>query len=385
MSSDDEFNERFQASLRTVPLPPMTTDVVDEAVRAGRRRRWTRHLATSAVAGVAVVTVAVSSMVAIRALRPTVPAPPGPSAAAATTGPCDVRELPLPAAVGSGRRRIDVTNVDPTGRYVTGAVQTDMSYRDSRALLWVDGQVTVLNPSGDGEWANAVNASGTVVGMRYGGDTWMYRDGAFTTLPSLSDDQPIPTAINTRGDIVGTSGERPVIWPADQPNHVRAFGTAEAIAEDVTDDGLIVASTGAEGQLWNSDGTVHSQPTGFQPRLVGGPWVVGADPSTRLGVSPPANSGFVLWNVDTDEQHRLPDGLDPLAVSRSGIVLGEIYVDGRGQPRPVLVRDDTLVRLPEPASVAEFHVTAVTGDGRVVVGDGTKANGDPVALMWTGC
>jgi hypothetical protein len=307
----------------------------------------------------------------------TAPAPAGP---VVITDGCTVRALPLPASLPGPPQLVAAGAIDPTGRYIAG-------YANGWAVLWVDGKPRVLDKA-PGSVAVAVNSSGVVVGWASGVQGWVYRGGRVNPLPKLPGPGAAgPTAINSRGDIVGSSGAQGVIWPADQPGQVRPIGDGYAKLAGISDDGLIVGTLHSDnaGHLWNRDGTVHPLPAGFpyHPHLVAGPWVLGrADALTG-----PVGYRNALWNVKTGAIISLAVNTTTVgflanALGESGAVVG-YFVDvvpgalsQRG--RPAILRDGTVIILPPPQDHPDdAEAGSISADGHTIVGTNNTQ-----ALLW---
>lgn len=387
----------LDAAVRAAP-EPLPNVVEDEAWLFQRRRR--RHWA-AASAVTALVVVAVGVVAIIRAPSPredTDPAPvaalpvtDAPLPATVVTDGCTVHVLPLPPRSGPS---VDAESVDPTGRYVTGSVEGHVG----SVLLWIDGKPQLLDipaPAKGREYPVGVNAAGVVVGYsdRMGG--WVYRHGQVSWLPALPGKHlPGPTwpsAINNRGDVVGISGGRAVIWPADQPGRVRQVGyDVPGEITGISDDGLMVGKLDQQTRLWNRDGTIHFPPLGFRnPHLIAGAWVLG-----ELGVGPATaltDSGFpyALWNLKTGATIALAvdataaTSFYPEGLSETGAVLVGLRI-ARGSRiydqanvRPAILRDGKVILLPLPESPADTVALAISGDGHTIVG-----NDQNRALLW---
>ncbi len=217
---------------------------------------------------------------------------PAPAAPVVITDGCTVRGLPAPSSFPGQPQSMAAVDIDPTGRDIIGSV-------NDWTVLWVDGKPKILN-KGTGSEAIAVNSSGVVVGWnrRVGG--WVYRDGRITAPPKLpGQGQAAPEAINSRGDIVGSSGTHGVIWPADQPDHVRPIGVGCRSMDGVSDNGLIVGLLASDNErhLLNRDGTIQPLPAEFpyHPQMIAGPWVLGRADVPDLTTSA---VGY-RWNVNT--------------------------------------------------------------------------------------
>lgn len=214
--------------------------------------------------------------------------------ASAATATCGATRL---STLGSDHGWL--TAGDPSGRYLVGtASNLGSSGWVLRTLVWERGKPRVLDtepvqPHYQAE-ATGVNERGVIVGYRitdpnsYHNDAWMYRDGHFSWLPGLTpSDDTVPTAINSRGDVVGRSSLTAVVWPAAQPGTVRALsvpgGGLGQVAVDIDEDGTVIGgSQSGTAYVWPQNGTPYplTVPQGFIPRSVegrqiGNGWVAG--------------------------------------------------------------------------------------------------------------
>lgn len=213
---------------------------------------------------------------------------------------CQAVALPVPAGTES-----EVNGGDPTGRYLVGRVE----YPDRSAVaLWQDG---ILNEIDVSSLPNLrvdlhdVNRHGVVVGERtinntsFHSDAFSYRDGVFTMLPPLNPGEPTRAlGINSRGDVVGTSGDgwRPVVWPARQPGTVRALplpaGATRALVTGIDEDGSVVGHLAPY-----PPGTPYLWPTRGRPRAL-------PVPAGSMGGSADAIQGGMVagnvWNPATN-------------------------------------------------------------------------------------
>ena len=209
----------------------------------------------------AAVTVLVAVVGVVGAVAVVVPSP-GPPRGAVTgalgPGACTVERLPLPADPAPdedpGRKRAEVTGVDPTGHHLIG--QADFRL----PLLWTDGALVDLGKPDDDEFVVtvAVNQAGAVVGttrplVKVGEQaeptvTWSSAGGTYTELPG--GDTALPVAIGADGTVlayrpVGDDKHVPVVWrsPTSEPEQLAMpDGIEYAEPLGIDEDGTIVAA-----------------------------------------------------------------------------------------------------------------------------------------------
>jgi hypothetical protein len=295
---EDRFDDdarRFLWALGDDPVPPSRLDGAT-LLRAGRRRLRVRRVTRVGMA--AVVTGALLAAVPFVWRNQ-----PPPSESASPTS-CAPQLLALPPGADSGR----VTNGDPSGRYLVGAVTGG-----GRAwtVLWDHGTPQLLSPPISEHDHLAVNGAGTVAGS--GSNLgWVYRDGKYSTLlaPGGKPAGRIEIdGINERGDIVGTAAEtplergKPVVWPGGDPAAGRYLAATanpgDAFVTDIDDDGTVIGGQGFSEQgehrrvalVWAPNGHVKelSVPPEWGPNqettVIRHGWVGGgyADPLGQTG------------------------------------------------------------------------------------------------------
>lgn len=90
---------------------------------------------------------------------------------------------------------------------VVGENQTFIRGGETRAFIWRRGVLTDLGGTGDRS-ATGINNHGQVIGVHYteaGGRGFRWQRGVLTDLGTLGGAEAVPTDINERGQIVGTS------------------------------------------------------------------------------------------------------------------------------------------------------------------------------------
>lgn len=124
--------------------------------------------------------------------------------------------VPAIADASPGFRVVDLGLGDNSEAHAINDRGHVVGQRDSRPFLWRDGQVTDLLPAGEFGNATDINNNDEVVGDR-NGRAFLWRRGVLTDLGTLpGGSNSFATAINDRGDIVGSSntalGPRAFRW-----------------------------------------------------------------------------------------------------------------------------------------------------------------------------
>jgi probable HAF family extracellular repeat protein len=102
-----------------------------------------------------------------------------------------------------------------TGGQIAGVARTGGD--SDHAVVWEEGEIIDLDPTGSSSRATAISDDGLVVGstVRSGSDVavqWEASTQEASTLGGLSDESTVAYGINESGQIVGESGGRPVLW-----------------------------------------------------------------------------------------------------------------------------------------------------------------------------
>lgn len=379
-----------------------TYDVLDSAVAAAVRRKRRRRWTGSAAAFLAVATVA-TGMYALQDIgRPTpnpttAAAPSGSPSPAVAKGPagCTVSYLPVPP--GYPKKSL-VTGGDPTGRIQLGRVYPRGG---ARAVMWTDGVPAVIDLPGEDDSLYDVNSSGLAVGSSIEGGrlvAWAYQNGRITRLAGRD---AAADAVNERGEIAGSVGEKPVVWRSmtgpPRPLSLPA-GTEIGNARDIDDDGTVVGAAGPKYQpngiddgrayAWGPDGVPQTlrlpetapegKPTGSAATAVRNGWVSGV-------VTVNLDGGFAIdsavWNLGTGDAKLTPRLGSKNAVNARG------WLAGRGIDGLMLVTGSREVQLPLPAGASYGRledVDTLSDDGATVAGEVNPLN-DIIhirALVW---
>jgi uncharacterized membrane protein len=294
-----------------------------------------------------------------------------------------MEQLPVPAGVVNS----DVRGGDHSGRFLVGAgLRFDGTEGRQVVLRWDNGTVSELDtaalaPAAHVE-ATDINNDGIVVGFRvrdfstFHTDAWIHRNGGFSLLPGLeTTDETSAVAINARGDVVGQSGERAVIWPADHPGTVReltvdASSPMSSTGVDIDDDGTVLGFLGCrpcEEQrpyIWPADGPGYplAAPagTGYPEGVaIRNGWVAGAAVADYRGVA-------VRWDLRAETASVIStEHGSAAAVNRRGTVAASdalLYRNGRVQ-------------------VLNGYVTVLTDQGTAAGSDAPYLSGN--AVVWS--
>jgi hypothetical protein len=296
-----------------------------------------------------------------------------------------------------------VTGGDHSGRNLAGEAMTSKGLGGTvTAVQWFDGQLSVVDTAALAPYIGLnvtdVNSNGVVVGNRmvnsssFHTDAWVYQNGAVSLLPALiPGGATTATAINSRGDVVGSSQDpaqggpltRAVIWPADQPGTVRELvpdlavpAPVQATAVDVDEDGTVLGFLGqrpSESQrpyVWpaNGPGFALSGPAGTlypEATAIHGGWVAGTvHVSSGGGYS---HSVATRWDLRTRVAEVISkDHHAAYAVNSAGTVGTHgalIYPGGLTRPMGGHVR--------------------VVGDRGTAAGTDAEHSGN--AIVWTDC
>jgi len=399
-------------------------DVVETALRGGRRRRRVRHAMIGGGAFLAVLAVA-AGVAAPQLYRNGAPVPPVAPPPKVPTA-CDVQVLPSPA----GALPTEVTGADRTGRFIVGR-SVDEKSDDRQVIVWDDGVPISVAVPGRNQSFTDINSQGEAVGFSFndvGGASYHYADGVLTRLAGDGAGRATyATAINEAGVIAGavdieqdatgpTPGTSqdgsvpqsqgwPVVWRSASAEPIvlplpagSVYGIAMGIDEDSTVAGTVAFDDGdplsalTQAVVWRPDGTmvpltepvlVDGQPaTATMARGIRDGWVFGS--ATRA----PDSVAF-LWNVRTGEV-RVRGPVGTIVADRNGHGwMAEVRAINARAPGyesiGVLVAGATSLELPRPLGSAgprQMSVVSISDVGTVLAG--TDFSGSPsVAVRWT--
>jgi hypothetical protein len=385
----DEHEAR--ALLTAVPAPPSRVQV-DTVLHEGRRRVRARRRAGATGGAVVALAVLLGVPAAIGAVRTQ---PPGVSAGpvitstpeSAPSGPagpppvvaCPISVLPIP----DGRNNVEVTVVDPTGRYIGGH---DVIGQNFVPILWTDGVPRVLPIQADSADISAINKDGVVVGLASTGTdeyVFHYQAGNVTRLrsvPGYPHVFPEP-AINAAGDVVINAeaadaaegaGSIAIIWKAGTTTATKLPLPAGANVFAVSDDGARLIGTTYVNSLadnayqWSRDGHGAKLATPAGQHAVAyaarGDWAAG-------GVFAEAGTPgrAARWDLRTGNVTVFDEGGNGLKVNASGWVVTDTQVIGDSGPLPLAGQNS--------------HPVAVSDTG-LVVGAWTDYSGKRQPVTW---
>lgn len=228
----------------------------------------------------------------------------------------DVVELPVPPAVWFGGVAA------AAGSYAVG--NGSFSSTDgSTVLLWKDGQqVKQLGFFRSTVAAVDVSSSGVVLlssSFSQAASRWHddgSQGGVYQALQGLPGEYRVQaTALNERGDALGTSNGKPVVWPAGSSVPQRVPGTDESwTLSGLADDGSVLASN-STGRYWiGASGAIPLGATA-EVRAVNGSYAVGTlDAGTE-------DAKVVRWNTSGEITATYRYFVSPVAVNTHGHVL----------------------------------------------------------------
>jgi hypothetical protein len=290
-----------------------------------------------------------------------------PAAAAAQAAP-GCRSVNLQAPPG---RLTAVDGGDLTGTYLVGRVSTS----DGNAgALWHNGRFSEIDAgsiTGVQFDYQDVNRYGVVVGQRmtdyssFHTDAFTYRAGKFRFLPPLhAGDYTDAMGINSRGDVVGNSSGKPVVWPAR--GGVRALpgnGRATGIDEDGTVVGYLTPYPPGTPYVWPAVGRPHALPTGGDE-----------------GIAVVIQGGMVAGNMSKPTLWNLRSGRFTVQSNASGGVLAVNRHGTIGTVGGIVHRDGRV------SAFGSFDRVAVVTDSGVAAGTITDLSYGPgQAVRWFGC
>jgi hypothetical protein len=388
MDPDERYGTTIFAALNDGEPGPSTVDVMRAVIDGERHHRRVRLVGSAGAAAAVLVVLASAWTVTRPASRPSPPAtqaPPSPSLIAKLS--CSVQQLRTPN--GQGPKAV-VSGADPTGHYIVGR-----TYPGGRptTVIWKDRQPTQVPMAGSDPDLYDITSTGVAVGSSFLGDktaAWYYADGKYTR---LAGGEAQALAINERRQIVGSVGDKPVLWrtPGDQPRTLALPGPQwTGTAMGIDDDGTIVGAVAPTkdgvrvGALWRPDGTfeqlsapnAHGGPAGeYVAKSIRDGWVVGWAAFDR---GQTRYIGEPLWNLGAGTR-RDRDGFAE-AVNAHGW-----FVGGR-----TLIAGDEEVVLPVPKGFEKQPVLeayTISDDGSTIAGQAATLNGgvanQPVPVVWT--
>lgn len=306
-----------------------------------------------------------------------------PVSTASATASLEMERLPVPAGVENS----EVKGGDHTGRFLVGAgVRFDGGQWTQVVLRWESAAVSELDTAALAPYvlveAADINKDGVIVGRRiadystFRSDAWIYRDGDFFLLPGLEPtDETAAVAINARGDVVGRSGPRAVVWPADQPGTVRELAVDPSLpmpvtGVDIDDDGTVLGFLGCrpcEGQrpyVWPAGGAGYPlvAPAGTdypEGVAIHNGWVAGTAVAESRGVA-------VRWD---------------LSAGTASVISTEHGTATAVNSRGTVAASDALLYRNGTVQVLDGYVTVLTDSGNAAGTDAPFLSGN--AVIWS--
>lgn len=234
-----------------------------------------------------------------------------PATASADPVACDTwteSELPVPDGVAASGV------VGAAGAFAVGTG----SFRwtsGSTVLIWKDRQlVDQLSFFRRAAYAADVNSSGVVAltGSIGFPAASRWQAGVYTTLRGWQGEYGVTAIdVNERGDVLGESDGKPVVWPAGSADAQLVPGTdASWSAIGIADDGTVLASSSTGVHWIGASGSVELSGA-TEVRAMSGSYAVGR-----------AGGGYVRWDRQGQVTGTFTGAVDALAVNFHGQMLG---------------------------------------------------------------
>lgn len=304
-----------------------------------------------------------------------------PTAAAATAATWTAVPLEVPADVYSVR----VNGTDGVDRIVGSYDTFDNGGQYRPGIVWQGTALTVLGEAFDDLTdLTAINTSGVAVGshaayneqpqaVKWTGDH-------FEDLPAPSGSASVATAVNERGDIVGTADYQVILWPASAPGTYRLLSMpypTSASGVSIADNGTVVGSVlepvgsgPSRAFRWDSAG----QPRELQRvERNHGHSVLTVENNMIAGS---ANLlGAAVWNMKGKVQRFVPD-IQLYGMNTNGDLLA------RGPSGGAWFVDENGVRTDLPSTYLPSSGTSLFADGSVAGYTYDEATFADTAVVW---
>ncbi|WP_091298195.1 hypothetical protein [Amycolatopsis xylanica] len=310
-----------------------------------------------------------------------------PVAAAAANCAWTVRQLPKPS--GTGDVLVQVTGADGHDGYA--------GFGDrSGVVTWSKGAMTVVGspPGLSGATVTDMNGAGTIVGVALdeqarANRAYALKNGKFDLLP-LPDgySESHATAINARGDILGTVSDkatlRRVVWRSGVPSVLDIGDRYDAV--DLDDDGTILLNHENGPALWvNGELRPLATPDGLhgaRATAIRGGKVVGyALPPVEQTESTPVadapmegNAHALYW--DGSSPVELPNGTTAVGINSSGLIIGSTGTGTGPSQRPAVWRHSEATVDQLAMGERDYGYVTAVGDDNTVAG---QVNREPAA------
>jgi hypothetical protein len=307
------------------------------------------------------------------------------AALAPAAAEAEVTWTALPLEVPADVYSVQVSGTDGVNLTVGSFDTFDEGGQARPGLLWRGTALTVLGEAFDDlTELTAVNTSGVAVGshwsigeqpqaVRWTGDH--YED-----LPAPAGSASVATAVNERGDIVGTADYQVILWPASAPGTYRLLtmpfptsATGVSIGEDGTVAASVLEPVGAgpnRAYRWDSTGTPRELQ---RVQRNYGHNVLTMERGMIAGSV--SNLGAVVWNAKGRVARFVPD-IQLYGMNANGDLLA------RDPSGPWFVEQNG-VRSALPGSfLPSFQPTTLFTDGRVAGYTFDDVTFDQTAVIW---
>ena len=296
---------------------------------------------------------------------------------------------------GSDSRAYDIND---RGQVIGSSGNTRLA---QHAFLWQNGHLRDLGTFGGPQSvARDVNERGQVVGstgkhsaddpyLDGGESAFLWKNGKLEDLGALrKGDSAVATAINDRGQVVGSSGAdfsdgRPYIWHSGVMRDVQAPRKSYSYAVAVNERGQVIGSAGNSGFIWRSGRTQNLGTLGgccSEPRAINDRGqVVGTSTTTRRGDGDPH---AFLWQGGRMRDLGTLGGSESraYAINNSGQIVGESTTRS-GDTHAFLWQTGTMRDLGTLGASGSW-ASDINERGQVAGGLGGRSFSDDRAFIW---